>query len=63
MNKEKIKLTLSVQEAAELLGVSVPTVYKLIHAESFPSFKVGSRTLISYSQLVEWVEQQAGGEL
>lgn len=54
------KLALSVAEAAELLGVSRPTVYDLIHRPDFPSFKVGSRTLISRSGLAAWVDRQAG---
>ena len=57
------KLTLSVTEAAAVLGVSRPTIYQLIHRQGFPAFKVGSRTLISRERLAEWVEAQcAGGE-
>ena len=55
------KIALSVAEAAELLGVSPPTVYKLIRRADFPAFKVGTRTLISRSKLEEWVAAQAGG--
>lgn len=55
------KIALSVAEAAELLGVSPPTVYKLIRRTDFPAFKVGTRTLISRSKLEEWVAAQAGG--
>lgn len=53
------KLALSVGEAAELLGVSKPTMYEFIHREDFPSFKMGRRTLISRVRLAEWVEAQA----
>lgn len=35
------KITLSVTEAAAVLGVSRPTVYQLIHRSDFPAFKVG----------------------
>lgn len=54
------KLTYSVTEAAEALGVSRPTMYELIRKEGFPSLKVGSRVLISRKRLAEWVDQQAG---
>lgn len=59
------KLALHVYEAAELIGVSIPTMYNLINIEGFPAFKVGKRTLISYKGLAEWVERQAekGAEL
>ena len=59
MSKAVNKLTLSVTETADLLGVSRPTVYTLIRREDFPAFKVGSRTLIPYSGLVAWVEKQS----
>ena len=56
------KLTYSVTEAAEALGVSRPTMYELIHREGFPSLKVGNRILISRKRLAEWIDQQAGKE-
>lgn len=55
----KEKIALSVVEAAELLGVSPPTVYKLMRRADFPAFKIGTRTLISRSKLEKWVEEQA----
>lgn len=55
------KMTLSVTEAAELLGVSRPTVYQLIRSDGFPSFKIGTRTLISRVGLARWIEQQTVG--
>ena len=55
------KIALSVAEAAEVLGVSTPTVYKLIRRSDFPSFKVGTRTLVSRTKLEKWVEAQAEG--
>lgn len=53
------KITLSVTEAAAVLGVSRPTVYQLIHRSDFPAFKVGRRTMISRSALQEWAERLA----
>lgn len=57
---QKDKIALSVTEAAELLGVSRPTMYQLTRQIGFPVFKVGSRTLISRSGLEEWVRAQTG---
>lgn len=53
------RLTYSPSEAAEVLGVSRPTVYTLIKQDGFPAFKVGSRTLVSVDGLKKWVEAQA----
>lgn len=52
-------LAVSPAQAAELLGVSKPMIYTLIHQQSFPSFKVGTRTLISTEALRAWVLAQA----
>lgn len=56
------KVTLSVTETADALGVSRPTVYTLLHRQDFPAFRVGGRTLVSAEGLREWVAAQAGGE-
>ena len=51
MGKEVVQLStiepvsVSVEDAAHLLGVSAPTVYQLIQRGGLPAFKVGSRTL------------------
>lgn len=58
-NASKEKLGLSVTEAAALLGVSRPTVYELINREDFPSFRIGTRRVISRAGLERWVEAQA----
>lgn len=53
------KITYSVTEAAQVLGLSRPTVYRLIDRPDFPSVRVGSRVLIPCSLLQEWLEEQA----
>lgn len=52
-------IALSVTEAAALLGVSRPTVYHLLNQADFPSFRIGSRRLISRAGLERWVQEQA----
>lgn len=51
-------LAVSAPEAARLLGVSKPTIYKYMNREDFPSFKLGGRTLISVEGLRAWVQKQ-----
>lgn len=51
-------VAVSASEAARLLGVSRPTVYKLIGRADFPAFKVGNRTLVSVDGLRRWVDSQ-----
>lgn len=54
-------VAISPSKAAELLGVSRPTVYTLMKRADFPAFKVGSRTLVSVEGLRDWVEKQSRG--
>lgn len=51
-------LTVSPAECARIMGISRPKVYDLIHQDGFPSFKLGSRTLISVDGLRAWIAQQ-----
>ena len=51
-------LAVSAPEAARLLGVSKPVIYRYIHQDDFPSFKLGNRTLISVDGLKEGVRKQ-----
>lgn len=54
------RLCVSVSEAAELLGISRPSMYKLIGRADFPSFLVDKRRLIPVSELESWVSKQLG---
>ena len=61
--QERIKkLTLTVAEAAELLGVSLPTAYELAHTEGFPTLRIGRKLLISRVGLELWVDRRASNE-
>ena len=53
------KLTLSVPEAAETLGVSRSKMYQLVKSEGFPVLLVGKRILVSIKGLEEWVQEQS----
>lgn len=52
------KIAISVTEAAELLGLSRPTVYKLMRRDDFPVLRIGTRTLIHRAKLEEWAARQ-----
>ncbi len=51
-------LAVSASEAARLLGISRPMIYRYMRQDGFPSFKLGSRTLISVDGLRNWVKAQ-----
>lgn len=53
------KLALDVSEAAELLGVSRPTMYEIMNRTDFTAaFRIGTRRKISRAGLIEWIEKQ-----
>lgn len=57
---EKLEpLAVSTTEAARLLGISRPTLYRLMNRSDFPSFHVGNRVLVSVAGLREWIDNQA----
>ena len=51
-------MAVSAAEAARLLGVSRPTMYQIMDRADFPSFRVGSRVLVSVTGLQEWIDRQ-----
>ena len=53
------KRVLSVTETAETLGVSRPTVYKMIQEGGFPAVKLRHRTVIPIVELDEWIRAQS----
>jgi excisionase family DNA binding protein len=52
------KLTYSVDEAAEVLGVSRSKMYQIIKMDGFPVLALGGRRLVSVKGLARWVEEQ-----
>lgn len=53
------KLTLSVPEAAKIVGVSSAKMYQLVRTEGFPTVHIGKRILVSARGLERWIEEQA----
>ena len=53
------RLTLSVPEAAEIIGVSPSKMYEVVKIQGFPCVKLGKRLLVSAKGLEKWIEQQA----
>lgn len=54
------KIAFSVAEAARALGVSRPTLYKILERPDFPKVRVGSRIVIPRSLFISWLEKEAG---
>ena len=60
LNETDTRLTLTVEEAAKLLGVSRIKGYELAHSEGFPAMRLGRKLLIPRDRFLAWIDQQAG---
>lgn len=56
------KITLSVKEAAELIGVSVTSIYTMVRENEIPHARVRSRILFHREVIESWLrgERPAG---
>ncbi len=52
------KRLLTIQEVAELTGVSVTTLYKWVSQRKIPHIKMGRLVKFDPSKLEEWIKQQ-----
>lgn len=59
-NFDDLPLFLNAETAATLLGVSISSMYELMHEKGFPVLHVGSRLVIPKDKLRAWVEQNTG---
>lgn len=49
------KTTMSVQELAAEMGISLPKAYELVKEPDFPNIRVGTRILIPTEAYREWL--------
>ena len=49
------KTTMSVQELAAQMGISLPKAYELVKEPNFPTIRVGTRILIPVEAYREWL--------
>lgn len=54
------KLTLSVTEAAEIIGLSPARMYQVVHQEGFPAVRIGKRIFVSAKGLEKWIDENTG---
>ncbi|WP_421535590.1 helix-turn-helix domain-containing protein [Priestia sp. D3YE.R1] len=52
------KLTLTVKEAAECIGVSKDLIYKMVQEKRIPCLRIGKRLLFRRESIEEWMISQ-----
>ena len=58
---DDLPLFLNAETVAKVLGVSISSVYELLHKPGFPVLKVGSRMVVPKEKFITWVSAQTGG--
>ena len=53
------ELNYSLTEAAKAMGISRNELYRVVHREDFPGYKIGDRWIIPKAALAEWNEKMA----
>ena len=59
---DELPLFLNVELVGNVLGVSSTTAYELMHNESFPSMRIGSRLIVEKEKFREWADKQSERE-
>lgn len=57
---DELPLFLNAETAAKLLGISISSMYELMHEKGFPVLKIGTRLVVPREKFREWVEQNGG---
>ena len=53
------KSTISVQELARQMGISLPKAYELVKEPDFPTLRVGNRILIPVEGFHAWLREKS----
>lgn len=56
-NYDELPLFLNAETTAKLLGISISSMYELMHEKGFPVLKIGTRLVVPREKFREWVEQ------
>ena len=59
-NYDELPLFLNAAMVSQILGVSPSSAYELMHKDSFPTLRIGSRIVVPKDKFCQWVETQTG---
>lgn len=54
------RLTVTVPEMAQMLGIGRIKAYELANIKGFPAIRLGKRIVVPVDQLKKWLEERAG---
>lgn len=53
------KVTMTVDEVAEALGIARPNAYALAKSNGFPSVRIGKRLIIPVNEFYKWLSEES----
>ena len=56
---DELPLMLSVQDVADVLGISISGAYELVKEKGFPRLKIGARIVVPKEKFIRWVEDNS----
>lgn len=59
-NYQELPVTLNANHIAAVLGISRAHAYNLLHAEGFPTLRIGKRLLVPKDKFILWIERRVG---
>ena len=57
---DELPLMLNAETIKNVLGISISSVYELMHEKDFPSIKIGSRIIVPKDKFCEWIDKKSG---
>lgn len=57
------RVAYTVKEAADAIGVSVPTIRNMMHSADFPAYKIGQKVFIDAAGFRAWSAQNAANRV
>ena len=54
---DDLPLMLSVNDVAEVLGISKSSAYVLAKEKGFPTLKIGARVVVPRDRFIEWINK------
>lgn len=59
---DNLPTVLNATQLATALGISRAGAYQLLNTETFPTLRIGKRLLVPKDKLIDWIEQNTGGD-
>jgi len=53
---EQLDVTLRAEDVAQVLNISRAGAYQLMHAEGFPTIRIGKRLIVPKDKFLQWME-------